>query len=678
MAMEDVAGTAKRLAKDKVATVPPPPFRQRVTQSLYSKVYSEDGREARNKRAEQRRIRATGIEKLGEEEYKRLLQEIDKMTQTPVNMQELIDKRMKEIAERLEAEEKEKEGEEKRKSKDRPGTSTEAIPTTRSSTRKRKSETDTGKSESRKTDPQPKPKVKQSEEANKRGKRSTAIPMIEDDDDDDLEIIDKADKVDEPEEDDEDAYQMDDDDDDDFQEPPPRSRKIVKQSKKPTTKRRIEKLTKKKDEPEDETLALFQRIVGPEFEVRASEEFEDDPKDKCGNPVEAAGFRATMKMLVLELKEAVKKGKNIEETYTDMIKSTIEVAKAMKYPGAMTVMLKEVLPAVKDLKCSAWRKHLKGETKMDPADVEMEDDGQENEEDLVIQGPILGKEATEAVAEAIHKLPPMLLTDTKRQLKHLFEHMMQAHQHAAEASKCLKELHEQLPLDVFLRIADSAVRPLVVLHIPKTEQIIEKLKETAMKRVQEKRKTGSTEVTDVMIARNLPQCSSKWTAEEEYRPRKMIASIVYKYVREAMFKGNTVTQKIVDEFGLPKTTIHRQLFGKKYPGGGQTLEKLRREDKKVEATGSGKRKVMVILEKTKVTEKEPPSKKGKGPGKKSGKERSAKDIRGAATAESEKQKREIQKRRAQEEEEEFEEDPDRPTRAEIRASKPASKALFIH
>ena len=79
-----------------------------------------------------------------------------------------------------------------------------------------------------------------------------------------------------------------------------------------------------------------------------------------------------------------------------------------------------------------------------------------------------------------------------------------------------------------------------------------------------------------------------------------------------------------------------------------------------------------------VTEEEPPAKKGKGTGKKSGKERSAKDIRGAATAESEKQKREVQKRKAQEEEEEFEEDPDRPTRAEIRASKPASKTLFIH
>ena len=283
----------------------------------------------------------------------------------------------------------------------------------------------------------------------------------------------------------------------------------------------------------------------------------------------------------------------------------------MKYPGATTLELGDVLKSVKDLKCSAWRKYLKGETRMEPADVELEDE--EPEEDLVIQGPILGKEATNAAAEAIHKLPPMLLTDTKRKLKHLFEHTMQAHQHVAEASKCLKELHEQLPLDEFLRIADSAVRPLVVLHVPRTEQIIEKLKETALKKTRQQKRTGLTEIKDVMISRNLPQCG-KWTAEEEYRPRKMIASIVYKYVREAMFKGNTVTQTIVDEFGLPKTTIHRQLFGKKYPGGGQTLQKLRSQDRKVEATGSGQKKVAIILKRVTaktVTEREPPVKKTK-------------------------------------------------------------------
>ena len=317
-----------------------------------------------------------------------------------------------------------------------------------------------------------------------------------------------------------------------------------------------------------------------------------------------------MKMLALELKKAVKKGEDIEKTYMDVIRSTIEVTKAMKYPGADTVQLKDVVSSIKDMKCNAWRKHLRGVTKMDPTDIEMEDDEPDNEDDLVIQGPILGKEATDAAAEGIHKLPKMLLTETKTQLKHLFEHTMLAHQHAAEASKCLKELHEKLPLDVFLRIADTAVRPLVVLHIPRTEQIIEKLKETAVQRTQRKKHAGSTDVKEIMIARNLPSCG-KWTAEEEYRPRKMVACIIYKYVREAMFKPKTVTQMVVDEFGLPKTTIHRQIFGKKYPGGGQTLEQLRKEDKKVAVSGSGTQKIAVIFKKSTTDadkDKEVPSK----------------------------------------------------------------------
>ena len=178
-----------------------------------------------------------------------------------------------------------------------------------------------------------------------------------------------------------------------------------------------------------------------------------------------------------------------------------------------------------------------------------------------------------------------------------------------------------------------------------------------------------------MIERNLPQCG-KWTSEEEYRPRKMIASILYKYIRDAMFKEPTVTQTVVDEFKLPKTTIHRQIYGKKYPGGGQTLEKLRQSDKKPEASGSGTTTKIAMIFKKPKADTEPQSKKGKGPGKSSDKKRSAKDIRGAATAEGEKRKREDRKRKVLEEDEE--EDEDKPMKAEIAASKPASKMLFIH
>ena len=185
-----------------------------------------------------------------------------------------------------------------------------------------------------------------------------------------------------------------------------------------------------------------------------------------------------------------------------------------------------------------------------------------------------------------------------------------------------------------------------------------------------------------MVLRNLPICG-EWTTEDDYKPRKMIASLVHKYVRDAMFKEQTATQVIVDEFKLPKTTIHRQLYGKKYPGGGQKLEKLQEIDTRTSAKASGsgvKRIAAIILKKTKATEEaaeqnveRSEDKKGKGAGKSSKKTRSAADIRDQSTADREKQKR-LDKKAT----EELEEDEDLPTQAEIAASKQARKGIIIH
>ena len=183
--------------------------------------------------------------------------------------------------------------------------------------------------------------------------------------------------------------------------------------------------------------------------MMASEEVEQHIMDRCINPVEAAGFRATMKTLALGLKEAVKKGRNIDTTYEDLVKSTIEVARTMRYPGAFSVEVEEILVAIPDIHCNARRKHLKSEEMMDPKDVVMDDEEEEND-DLLIQGPVLGEESTQAVAKAIHELLDLLKKDAKANLVKLFDNQMKAHQYAAEACKNLKELHKTLPLDVFL------------------------------------------------------------------------------------------------------------------------------------------------------------------------------------------------------------------------------------
>ena len=165
---------------------------------------------------------------------------------------------------------------------------------------------------------------------------------------------------------------------------------------------------------------MFQRIVGDNFEVRTSEEYEDEStekRDRCTNPIEAAGFRATMKTLALEVKKAVRKGKNIKETYMDMIKSTIRIAKAMKYPGVGSVNAEDILPSIKDIECNAWRKHLQGKTTMEPADLVMEDEEESPAaEDLLIEQNMLGKEATDAAAAAIEKLPKLIVNDVRNKL----------------------------------------------------------------------------------------------------------------------------------------------------------------------------------------------------------------------------------------------------------------------
>ena len=542
--------------------------------------------------------------------------------------------------------------------------------------------------------------VDESQSQDKRRKKTAAVPLLEDDDNDDEEdlmIMDDEDRDkdyapgEDEQEDDDDDYPVLDDDDDDFQEPPPRSQQMTKKEKKPTkrqaTQRRVEK--SKKDDTNainEETLSLFQQIVGDNFEIQASEEYEvesAEKRDQCTNPIEAAGFRATMKTLALEVKKAVRKGKQIKETYIDMIESMIRIAKAMKYPGATLVQTNDILLSIKDINCHAWRKHLQGKTTMEPEDLVLEDEQeQEADEDLLIQQNMLGKEATDAAAAAIEKLPKMLVNDVNKKLQKLFDHIEKAHKHAGEVTRTLHELHKDLPLDVFLRIADSTVRPLVILHIPKAEALVQKLKEAGTECMQHLR-AGSHNIVDVMVQRNLPTCGT-WTVEDEYRPQKMIAALIHKYLRDAMLKEPTATQIIVDEFKLAKTTIQRQIYGKKYPGGGQKLQNLRGIEEKSSATasGSGTRKVAaVILKRSQETERlleqgveVAKDKKGKGTGKSSSrKTRSAADIRDQSTTKEQKQKR-LEKALEQGEEE----DEDLPTKAEIAASKPARKDLIIH
>ena len=177
-----------------------------------------------------------------------------------------------------------------------------------------------------------------------------------------------------------------------------------------------------------------------------------------------------------------------------------------------------------------------------------------------------------------------------------------------------------------------------------------------------------------METTNLPQLHKEWTVEDPHKAQKMIACMVYKYVRDVMFNETTATHVIVDKFKVKQTTIHRQLYGKKYPGGGQTLEQMKA---RMTTRPFDQSKTSA---KRKDTEEEDEAKtsKGKGKDKKSQVKRTAEEIRKESTSEKEKQK--AKKRKAEEARAMEEEDEHRPTVEEIKCSKPATmrRGLFIH
>ena len=649
-------------------------------------------------------------------EYRKLMQEIDQMTNQDVDVMAVVNKRIEEVRERLEAEEKEKvEGQphQTRSRTEKAGTSTttmESVDTRKTTGAKKPKQKDgdtVDESRNHKKEGIKQKTTGLKAKTTEQSKRKV-VTMAEDVDEDeqDLVIIErKKANVKDFDDDDDDDYVPELDEDDDFDIPPPRARKTTqivdkkadealedladfvdrtfrKTTRKSTTKKPTakERRVGKSTDDTEATIPLFQQIVGKNYEIMASEEVEEHMTDRSINPTEAAGFRATMKSLVVGLKEAVKKGKNVEATYKDLIKSTIEVTRAMRYPGAFTVEAEEIFTAIPDLKCNAWRKYIKGDEMMDPKDVVLDED-EEEQDDLLIQGPVLGEESTQAAAKAIHNLPELLKRDAKANLVKLFDNQMKAHQYAAEACKNLKELHKMLPLDVFLRIADSAMRPLVIMHIPSTEAMCTKMREAAEAKTK-KTTAGASRVTDVMENTNLPQLQKDWTLEETYKARKMIACIIYKYVRDAMYNETTATHVVVEKFNVKQTTIHRQLYGKKYPGGGQTLKQMKERTSKTEKQPTTTRPIesskisgqkKVTLEKTEVT-----TSKGKGKGKKSQVKRSAEEIRSASTSEVEKLR--AKKRKAEESKIIEEEDEDRPTAEEIKRSKPPAtrRGLFIH
>ena len=260
------------------------------------------------------------MQKLGMVEYHKLMEEVDQMTNEPVDVMALVNKRIEEGHERLEAEEKEKQEGERRQTQSKTNkagtlstTTTTTEPTqeprkrtrgvddinesrSRTGAKKPKPSKSTEKEEVRKTTGAKKPKPKTDDavdesENQKKEQAQKKLPspkaraaaqakkanktVTEDDDDDrldDLVIVErKVPDIEEYDNDRDEDYEPDEEDDDDFEIAPLRARKPT-QSDKSTDKSKRAKLS-------DAALEDLADFVEQTFPRTAGKKVTEDESD---------------------------------------------------------------------------------------------------------------------------------------------------------------------------------------------------------------------------------------------------------------------------------------------------------------------------------------------------------------------------------------------------------------
>ena len=516
----------------------------------------------------------------------------------------------------------------------------------------------------------------------KTGKFVKKKPVTRNDEDDDNDIEMEIDEIDDDDKDedynpdkeldqgdDEDNKEDDEDDEeDDFPIPQLRAKKTTSKPSDKSSRQKKESAKGKSDA--DEALADIADFVEEAFKKPARDLRSKGKKpaehDACINPKEAARFRKAMKAETLELEEAVKKGTNVEKTYKTMIGHIVEACKDMKYDIPTDIEAKDIIPSIEDLSCKAWRLKMQGvET---AGEGELNVSKTDNSGLCVAKKKFSIKDIMEYTEEVSNSWPDLKKKSFIMAMKKIMGNMTVAHRMVADASQELINLLDEIELPLWMKIADLTMRPLVHIEVPEVAVLCEEAKQ--LSRSNEQVWDQTTKITTIMESKSLPFLPTSWGYDKEGKAKKLIAGIVYKYVKDRMYGGQTETPatEVSRKFGINSTTMNRHILGKKYIGG--------------KSSGSGTRRPVAQkvtttrpVEKSKPTRVEPddeeeqpdddeeeePRKKSKGSGKSSRKTRSAQEIRQESTSDAQKQK--ARKRKAEEAEldEELNADPDMPT-----------------
>ena len=291
----------------------------------------------------------------------------------------------------------------------------------------------------------------------------------------------------------------------------------------------------------------------------------------CLNMRRAEDFQAYLRQLVLEFERMLKAGGiDMKAEYGKVIESFYLACKANKQMICNDAKPDDVLASVKDPACKVWKLKLNGKESADPTTLIPEPPvaPQRASDAVSFKNP---DEILEAVKEELTGKTPLQIKELKITIVNICRSQALAHRHAADAADHLVTLTEMASLPVVMTVINSCQRPVVVVKIPKVDDMLQRAQDKvdAIKRLQAMT-AGARPIDEVIFTQNLPTYNPEWQHSNEGKATGYLVMLVCRYMNELQRKDKKVVKsaKALEAiYHTASSSVGKLISGKQYLGG---------------------------------------------------------------------------------------------------------------
>ena len=312
----------------------------------------------------------------------------------------------------------------------------------------------------------------------------------------------------------------------------------------------------------------------------------------CVNMQRSVDFQAYLHQVVAEFERLLNSGgKDIEEAYRQVVESFYWACRANKNTIIGDVDRDEILRAIKDPTCRAWKMKLSGRKTLDPTSIIQEEPiGPQTASEMVSMNP---EEMCQMLEEELQTKTPEEVQQIKNTIKNLCKSQALAHRHAANLADYLAQLTDMVSLPATIKVMNSTLRPVVAVKIPEVDDMLERAQQKveAIKKAKEATSTVRP-IDEVVFAQNCPTWNPEWSYSKEGKPTAYLASLVTRYMDERMRKDSqmVMSAKALEAiYHIASSSVGKLISGKHYIGDYE-LDKIRDKKEKEGVTLTQKTK----------------------------------------------------------------------------------------